>query len=435
MAPESTQSGSEFQAPRPNMRGPVLGGGSSSSSTPPGRWAPPKWMVAVVAALLIGGALLFKNWYRGDSTVVEVLKEKKASQVGTLGETTIQEAWMVKEGSRVEQLESEVKKLNQTIGELKKALDQQRKQADDRAAVPPKPQSSRQTSPPVTPRFIPPPPPPPKPPARQVKLTPSPPVPKPNGGQSSQPATLVPAPAPEVLKIVEAPPAEEDQTAVVERSYYFPPSILPARLLMGVNAPTLEQGQKNAHPILMELTDLAVLPNEYRMNTEGCFLLGEGVGNISSERVDVRLLRMSCVQKDGEAVDIVVKGIVTDADGVGGISGNVVWKEKAMLTRALLAGGVSGISRAFQPFRQGFVISQNANQALTFPDPERVGLAGLAGGFGRAAEQLARFYTKILEQIVPVIEVKAGRPVDAIITEGRELPHEILPDNSWERTP
>jgi len=239
--------------------------------------------------------------------------------------------------------------------------------------------------------------------------------------------TLVPASLEDHLTVVvaEVPSSSSEQQKI--KTFHLPSgTIIPGRLLMGVNAPTLDQGANNPHPLLMEIMDLGILPNDFRMDIQACFVIGEGVGNLSSERVDVRLLRMSCVREDQEAVDVVVKGIVTDSDGVGGVSGNVVWKEKALLTRALMAGAVQGVSQAFQPFTRGFTISRNAQDAFNFPDPRQAGLAGLAGGVGQAAEELTRFYTRILSQIVPVIEVKPHREIDMVITEGRELPKPLI---------
>jgi conjugal transfer pilus assembly protein TraB len=113
--------------------------------------------------------------------------------------------------------------------------------------------------------------------------------------------------------------------------------------------------------------------------------------------------------------------MVTGEDGKLGLRGRLVMKEGAMLFRALLSGFVAGISRAFMPFQQGFFIASTAGQALQPPDPQQVGLAGLAGGLGNAANVLARHYAMLARQIYPVIEVDAGRMGDLIVTEGREL--------------
>jgi conjugal transfer pilus assembly protein TraB len=171
----------------------------------------------------------------------------------------------------------------------------------------------------------------------------------------------------------------------------------------------------------MEVIDLAKLPNEATMDATGCFALGEGMGDISTERAMIRVLGISCVKGDGVAVDLPTKGVLTGEDGKVGMRGRMVIRESAMLARALLTGFVSGVARAFMPFQAGFFVAPSLGQALEPPPPSNVALAGAAGGMQRAAELLAKHYAQMAARIYPVIEVDAGRWGDLIVTEGREL--------------
>ncbi len=135
-------------------------------------------------------------------------------------------------------------------------------------------------------------------------------------------------------------------------------------------------------PILMQIRDLMKLPNDFRVHATDCFLMGEGLAELSSERVQIRGVNISCVRQNGTAVDMTIKGFVAGEDGKAGMRGPVVMKEGAMLARSLLAGFVSGISRAFMPFQQGFVISSSPSQAFTFPPAGQLAMAGVAGGAG-----------------------------------------------------
>ena len=96
-------------------------------------------------------------------------------------------------------------------------------------------------------------------------------------------------------------------------------------------------------------------------------------------------------------------------------------REGAILAKALLAGFVNGISRIFMPYQQGFLVSSSPQQAFNFPDPSKVGMAGVAGGMGGAAQVLARHYSQLAKDIYPIIEIDAGRQGMLIVTEGREL--------------
>lgn len=74
-----------------------------------------------------------------------------------------------------------------------------------------------------------------------------------------------------------------------------------ARLLNGAIAPTRGQGSGNPVPLLLELTDNAVMPNLYRSGIKRCFITANATGELASERVLVRLDRLSCIDDKGGA--------------------------------------------------------------------------------------------------------------------------------------
>jgi len=205
-------------------------------------------------------------------------------------------------------------------------------------------------------------------------------------------------------------------------------TIVPVKLLSGMDAPARTAGAQGGgqaanspYPVLMMVRDIMKLPNEARIDAKDCFLVGEGLGDLSSERVMIRGNAISCVKKNGEAVDIELKGFVSGEDGKQGMRGRVVLKEGALLGRTLLAGFVSGISRAFMPHQSGFFVAQSPSQSFDLPSPGPVAMSGMAGGAGRAAELLARHYSMMAASIFPVIEIDAQREVDFIVGTGREL--------------
>lgn len=206
-------------------------------------------------------------------------------------------------------------------------------------------------------------------------------------------------------------------------------TIIPVKLISGMDAPA-KAGQgggsgagpsSSPYPVLMVIRDLAKLPNDVTVDARECFILGEGVGELSSERVQIRGTTLSCVKTNGEAVDLELKGFVNGEDSKLGLRGRVVFKEGAVLGRALLAGFISGISQAFMPYQQGFNISSSPAQAFNFPSPDRLGMAGAAGGMGNAARLLAKHYSQMAASIYPIIEIDANRDVDFIVGTGREL--------------
>lgn len=206
-------------------------------------------------------------------------------------------------------------------------------------------------------------------------------------------------------------------------------TIIPVKLISGMDAPAKAgQGGGSAagpssspYPVLMVIRDLAKLPNEVTVDARECFILGEGVGELSSERVQIRGTTLSCVKQNGEAVDLELKGFVNGEDSKLGLRGRVVFKEGAVLGRALAAGFISGISQAFMPYQQGMVISGSPSQAFQMPPGGPVAMAGAAGGLGNAARLLAKHYSQMAASIYPIIEIDANRDVDFIVGTGREL--------------
>lgn len=205
-------------------------------------------------------------------------------------------------------------------------------------------------------------------------------------------------------------------------------TIIPVKLLSGMDAPA-KAGQgggasgpsSSPYPVLMVVRDLAKLPNEVTVDARECFILGEGIGELSSERVQIRGTTLSCVKSTGEAVDIELKGFVNGEDSKLGLRGRVVFKEGAVLGRALLAGFVSGISQAFMPYQQGMVLAQSPQAAFQLPGPAPVAMAGAAGGLGNASRLLAKHYAQMAASIFPIIEIDANRDVDFIVGTGREI--------------
>jgi len=196
-------------------------------------------------------------------------------------------------------------------------------------------------------------------------------------------------------------------------------------LLGGMDAPTMARAKNNPLPVLMKVTDLAFLPNDWREDVRGCFFLGEGYGDLSSERAYIRVTTLSCITKDGYHIDTPFKGAVYGEDGKVGLRGRVVTKQGALLARTLLAGYLQGIAEAFK--QNNTVVSVSPTGTTQTIDPKKAFQAGIYSGASKAAEKLADFYLKMADQVAPVIEISAGRRVDVITLEPVELkPIEFL---------
>ena len=190
-------------------------------------------------------------------------------------------------------------------------------------------------------------------------------------------------------------------------------------LLAGLDAPTGGQSQSDAHPVLMEVVDMANLPNNFRADFKACRITGSGNGDLSSERARIRLDQMSCIRHDGGAVDVGIKGYVADSTGKAGIRGRLVSKQGQVLGKALLAGIASGMGEAFR--RTTVTSSTTALGSVETVDEGKEYQAGIGTGVANALDRLSKYYIDLAEKLFPVIEVDAGQPVDIIIMQGVSL--------------
>ena len=217
-----------------------------------------------------------------------------------------------------------------------------------------------------------------------------------------------------------ADPSKGPPPPVRDSRRYIPSGAFTRAILLGgLDAPTGGMAQRNPQPVLLRLMDNAVLPNQFRSRIKECFVIGAGYGDISSERAYIRTESLSCVTRDGTAIDVPVKGYIAGEDGKAGMRGRLVSKQGQILANALMAGVASGIGSAFQQNATTLSISPLGSTSSVEPDKQIQ--AGLGTGVGRALDRLAQYYISLAEKVFPVIEVDAGRTVDVVLTQGVAL--------------
>jgi conjugal transfer pilus assembly protein TraB len=193
-------------------------------------------------------------------------------------------------------------------------------------------------------------------------------------------------------------------------------SITKIKLLSGFDAPTMAQAKTNPLPILMKVDDISKLPNAAKYDIKDCHVIGEGYGDLSSERAYIRTNTISCVTNTGKHIDMEFKGMISGEDGKIGLRGNVVTKQGAMLARTVIAGFVGSVGEAFEQQGQSVTDSILGTTTTSAIDGAEALRSGVYGGIGKGAEKLADFYLKMADQTAPVIEISAGRTVDLINT-------------------
>ena len=191
-----------------------------------------------------------------------------------------------------------------------------------------------------------------------------------------------------------------------------------ARLLNGVEAPTGGQANGNPVPMLLEIKDPAFLPNRYRSDIKRCMVTANATGDLSSERVLVRLDRMSCITNTRGAIDVRVTGYVTGEDGKTGLKARVVTRSGQAIANALLVGTLSGLGEAVSLAAQDSTTNFAGTVSNSVNNPWK---AGLGDGMKDAMDRMADYYLRLADKIFPVLEVDAGRDVDIVITQSSSI--------------
>ena len=417
---------------------------NNADATPPGSVRQRQYvLLAGIAAIVIGAALLGVALTSTNPDGTRPEKPKTTSIVAPGSQVDPKDAWRGQADAQMKTIEQRSREMNQKNIELaqqnKDMLERLRKiEQSGLTRLPPAPVTAPAARPefgpdvagkdsrePVQgPQSLPPPP-------AKAPLLPMPPgrPPAPAPGtapvQATAQATIVSVTlgdGPAGAKPAGAANKSAGDTKKSPRTAgnYMPSgSFTRAVLLGGLDAPTGGQSQKNPQPVLLRLTDNAILPNRFRFRVKECFVVGAGYGDLSSERAYIRTETLSCVTHAGQAIDIPIKGYVAGEDGKAGMRGRLVSKQGQLLANALTAGIASGIGHAFQQSATSVSVSPLGSTATVNQGEQFT--AGIGTGVGRALDRLAQYYITLAEKVFPVIEVDAGRMVDVVITQGAAI--------------
>ena len=133
--------------------------------------------------------------------------------------------------------------------------------------------------------------------------------------------------------------AEPDQPVIRDTETYVPPnSYVSARVLVGVDAATGVDVGSDPKPVLLRVTGPArsAFEEDRVLETDliGCLINGAAYAELSSEKVYVRIQRMTCPLNDGTGriSETEVQGYVAHA-GKAGVRGRVISREGDLTNR------------------------------------------------------------------------------------------------------
>ena len=268
-------------------------------------------------------------------------------------------------------------------------------------------------------------------------------------GESPPPhGDAAPAAAPARMRMIETFELDGDPRSSVDRSRSGPELVadavakpvsawLPAGahaeavVLAGVDASAGVSSQGDPRPVLLRITGPAWTAAEdgtaMQVDVDGCTVTGAAHGDLSSEKVYVRLRTMTCAlpepgtgERPGAVIETDVAGFVAGS-GKTGVRGPVVSREGALVEKAFLAGLVSGIGQGVAGAFQPQAVATGTGAAVANTGLGDIGRAGLGAGASSAGQKVADYMIRRAEQYQPVIQLQAGTKVTLVFLEGARI--------------
>lgn len=247
----------------------------------------------------------------------------------------------------------------------------------------------------------------------------------------TQPEQSAPAAAKTIVIAGAKPPSTEAAPASKpeEIPYLTGTSMFEAVMLNGMDAPTDQSASQAPVPAVLRVKSLASLPNLLNVpEVTECRVSVAGFGELKDERAKMRTEMLACVipssDPDGKPriVERKIEGYVVGEDGRVGVRGRLVSKQGQVIARSMIAGAFSGFAQALQPRSiQGLDINPGNQVQTQRYDPSIWAQSGLAQGVSDASKTVSQLYMKMVDQMMPVLEIDAGRKVTVVLLKGVEL--------------
>ena len=213
-------------------------------------------------------------------------------------------------------------------------------------------------------------------------------------------------------------------TQFTDSENYLPPnSIATAKVVVGVDATTNTKSQTDPLPVVLRITGPArsvyADGKLLKTNLVGCMVNGAAMADLSSEKVYVKLQRMTCPQPGGRVAVSEVKGFIAFG-GKTGVRGRVVSRSGNLVTQAFIAGALGGFGRGFSANSQSFLTapSVNVNGQRSTLSPTDIAQGGLGQGVAQSADMVSKYLIERAEQYQPVVEMPTGLDVEVVFLDG-----------------
>jgi len=220
------------------------------------------------------------------------------------------------------------------------------------------------------------------------------------------------------------PKTKNSKLKVRSTENYIPAgAYVSAKVISGVDASVGTNSQSEPKPVLFRIIDKAQSSSRngkiQETDIKGCLVTGAASGEISSEKVYVRLLKMTCTKEDGNIFETEVKGYMAGSGKVGQ-RGVVVKRNGDKIQKSILAGVIEGIAGGT---KKTFESPLNSFNGLSTVQPGVGDVAGemAASGIKNAADTAKQLLLEEARQYQPIIEMPSGIDVELVFHEGVEL--------------
>lgn len=222
--------------------------------------------------------------------------------------------------------------------------------------------------------------------------------------------------------------AIDDVTIYDASQYVAPNSYVTAKVLVGVDMTTSVTNAQDPKPVLMRIDGPAIGVGSdgkfQQTDLKGCTVNGAAYAELSSEKVYIKLQKITCPVGNNKYMTSKVEGYVTYM-GKAGVRGRVVSREGSFANKAFVAGTLQGLGQAMNMNVQRSINPTVSNGSATINEApltdSQIKQAAIGSGIGNSASMMAQYYIQRAEQYQPVIEMPTGVHVEIVFLEGFKI--------------
>lgn len=197
-----------------------------------------------------------------------------------------------------------------------------------------------------------------------------------------------------------------------------------AILVNGADATILGMGRQEDAPVALSILSKMSIANGEYTNTRDCLALGSAVGQMTVQKAQIRLDKISCIFTNAEGDKFIaegqVQGWVIDENGQLGVQGVLITQEGKILRSTL---PLAAVQTALD------YVTRSATNVVVPAGGTTTGYQNLNASFGTGSSNAAnqslskiiQIYEKYLQQLNPVVNIRAGREVSLLFKGGEKI--------------